>query len=156
VRPVDIRIARVEDAQQVCDVLRRSIEELCISDHGGDPDAIREWLANKTLDNVFAWIEDGNQQLIVAEKNGRVLGVGAATASGEITLNYVSPEARFHGISKAILQRLEIYLRENGHARCTLSSTRTAHRLYRAAGYEDAGPLRTWGRLNALPMTKRL
>ena len=129
---------------------------LCVRDHGGDPDAIRQWLANKTLDNVLAWIDDGNQQLVVAEKNGRLLGVGAATASGEITLNYVTPEARFSGVSKAILQGLESYLRESGHARCTLSSTRTAHRLYRAAGYENAGPPKTWGRLTALPMTKQL
>lgn len=151
-----VRAATAEDAGPLCAVLRRSIEELCIDDHGGDSNTIRHWLANKTPDTVLGWIQDPDQRVVVAEDQGVIVGGGAAVASGEVTLNYVAPEARFSGVSKAILRDLEAYLREMGHAQCRLSSTRTAYRFYRAAGYAEAGPPRSWGRLSGQPMTKQL
>ncbi len=80
--------------------------------------------------------------------------MGAAVASGKITLNYVLPEARFRGVSKAVLSALEAYLRAEGHVRSTLSSTRTAHRFYREAGYVGAGEPQSWCGLTAFPMIK--
>ena len=74
----------------------------------------------------------------------------------QVTLNYVVPEARFRGVSKELLSALEAYLRAEGHARSTLSSTRTAHRLYLAAGYVDAGEPQSWRGLTAFPMVKDL
>lgn len=153
---MELRKAKADDAERICEVLVRSIKALCVRDHSGDPVTIEHWLSNKTLDNVLSWIGDANQRVIVAEDEGEIVGIGAAEARGEITLNYVSPEARFHGVSKAVLTQLESYLRELGNERCTLSSTRTAHRFYLAAGYSDAGPPRKWGRLSAQPMEKQL
>jgi hypothetical protein len=43
----------------------------------------------------------------VAEEGKTILGVAAMDASGKITLNYVSPEARFRGVSKALVLQLE-------------------------------------------------
>ena len=34
---VKIRDATPDDAEAACDVLRRSISELCVADHGNDP-----------------------------------------------------------------------------------------------------------------------
>jgi GNAT superfamily N-acetyltransferase len=68
----------------------------------------------------------------------------------------VSPDSRFRGVSKAVLSKLEAYFRKQGQARSTLSSTRTAHRFYRAAGYADAGPEQTWGKLRCQPMARTL
>ncbi|MBO0754535.1 MAG: GNAT family N-acetyltransferase, partial [Bradyrhizobiaceae bacterium] len=56
------------------------------------------------------------------------------TGSGEITLNYVFPVARFRGISKALLQRLELQASHPGIQGITLQSSLTALRLYDAAG----------------------
>jgi GNAT superfamily N-acetyltransferase len=151
-----IRAATPDDSGLLRNVLRRSITVLCSADHGGDPDTIQQWLANKTHHNVRAWIEDPGQRVAVADLDEAILGVGAATASGEITLNYVAPEARFRGVSKAILQDLEAYLCDCGQGLAKLSSTRTAHRFYLAAGYRNAGPPQRWGRLSAQPMTKPL
>lgn len=136
---MQIRTAHEGDAEAACDVLRRSIKELCIADHQGDAQTMEGWLANKTPENVRVWINAPEQRLLTAEAEGKVVGVGAATASGEITLNYVSPDARFQGVSKALLAALEAYLREQGKTRSTLWSTCTAYQFYRAAGYEDAG-----------------
>jgi GNAT superfamily N-acetyltransferase len=137
-------------------VLRRSITELCLADHGGDQSALDRWLANKTPENVKAWIEAANQQLVVAEDTGEILGVGAASAAGEILLNYVSPDARFRGVSKATLQHLESYVLAQRSKKSFLSSTLTAHRFYLAAGYEDNGEPELWAGMSAQPMVKGL
>ena len=132
-----VRRARAVDAEQATAVLRASISALCVADHGNDPQVLACWLANKTPGDVRTWIE-GPGRFVVAEEHGRIVGVGAAMASGDITLNYVLPEARFRGVSKAVLGALEAHLRSQGLTRSTLSSTRTAHRFYRAMGYVDA------------------
>jgi hypothetical protein len=45
---MEIRDAMTEDAPAACDVLRRSISELCVADHGNDPTILARWLSNKT------------------------------------------------------------------------------------------------------------
>lgn len=151
-----IRPAAVADAEEAALVLRRSIRELCILDHGGDEQALGQWLGNKTPDSVRPWIEAPDGRIVVAEQGGVILGVGGASRGGVITLNYVAPETRFKGVSKAILASLEAYLRDQGCTQSTLTSTRTAHAFYLAAGYEDAGQPEFWGKLPGQPMKKHL
>jgi GNAT superfamily N-acetyltransferase len=151
-----VRTAIASDAAKACAVLRRSITELCFSDHGGDRSALERWLANKTPENVKAWIEAPSQAVVIVEEAGEILGVGAASAAGEILLNYVSPDARFRGVSKAILQHLESYVLAQGSKKSFLSSTLTAHRFYLAAGYEDNGEPELWAGMSAQPMVKWL
>jgi hypothetical protein len=132
---MQIREARSDDAPAACEVLRRSIVELCRADHGDDPAFLEEWLANKTPANISDWIAQNH--VYVAVRDQAIIGIGAVTADGVITLNYVSPDARFQGASKAMLARLEQKAAECGNTVCKLSSTKTARRFYRAAGYEE-------------------
>lgn len=132
-----VRRATTEDAAAACDVLRRSIAELCDLDHGGDPAMLEKWLSNKTVENVQWWI--GESHFFVAEDGRRLLGCAAMNGAGKITLNYVAPEARFRGASKALVAALEETARKLGLAECRLESTRTALRFYRSLGYVDAG-----------------
>ena len=150
-----VRQARAADAHEATAVLRASISALCVADHGNDPKVLACWLANKTPGDVRTWIE-GPGRFVVAEEHGRIVGVGAATAPGDITLNYVLPEARFRGVSKAVLGALEAHLRSRGFTHITLSSTRTAHRFYRAMGYVDAGQAQDQDGLTAYRMFKDL
>ena len=83
-----VRRARPNDAEEVAAVVCASIADLCIADHGGDPEIVARWLANKTPSNFRAWIEAPGR-VVVAEEHGRIVAVGAALASGRITLNYV-------------------------------------------------------------------
>jgi GNAT superfamily N-acetyltransferase len=55
-------------------------------------------------------------------------------------LNYVAPDGRFRGISKALVARLEARAVELGLQACTLDSTGTARQFYRSIGYSEAGP----------------
>jgi GNAT superfamily N-acetyltransferase len=135
---IDVRAALAADADAAADVLRRSIRELCADDHRGDAATVAAWLFNKTPDNLRRWIATGH--VVVADDGGTLCGVAAIQPSGEIALNYVAPEARFRGVSKALVAALEAWAVERGLERCTLRSTATARRFYASLGYRDTGP----------------
>ena len=149
---VRIRVAEEQDAETSCHVLRQPFEELCVADHGNDIQLLDGWLANKTPENVRTWIKAPDVAVMVAERDQAILVVGAVTANDDIVLNYVLPEARFQGVSKAILAAMEEHLRQQG---CDQSSL-TAHRFYRSVGCRDYGDARTRGDRSNQLMIKRL
>jgi GNAT superfamily N-acetyltransferase len=152
-----IRDARAEDADAACHVLRRSIAELCVADHRHDPEILQAWLASKQPGIVASWIAKPDNSMLVAVEAGVILAVGSITDAGEIQLNYVSPDARFRGISRALLKALEDRALERGNPNCHLISTETARRFYLSAGYvEDGPPQGKFGTTSSYPMSKRL
>jgi GNAT superfamily N-acetyltransferase len=152
-----IRDAVPAEAAAACTVLRRSIVELCVADHHNDPAILARWLANKTPEIVASWIAKAGNSVLVAVEGAEILAVGGVTDQGEITLNYVSPDARFRGVTRAMLAALEARAIARGCDRCTLVSTETALRLYRAAGYvEDGPPEGKFGTTGSYPMVRRL
>ena len=128
-----------EDALAICDVLKRSILELCIADHKHDPSILARWLRNKTRESVMAEMVQPGHLMLVAVDASVTVGVGLVSDAGEIHLNYVSPEARFRGVSRKLMFAMETYASECGNARCTLTSTETARRFYRSSGYIEEG-----------------
>jgi GNAT superfamily N-acetyltransferase len=154
---MEIRDAVSKDAPAACEVMRRSISELCSADHHNDPVILGRWLANKTPEIVASWIVNPGNSVLVAVESGTMLAVGAVTDAGEITLSYVSPDARFRRVSRALLMALETRAQERGNQRCTLLGTETAHRFYRAAGYVDDGPPQgKFGTSWSYPISKEL
>jgi len=135
---MEIRDATIEDAEAACLVMRRSIAELCAADHKNDSAILARWLGNKTPEIFAAWIRQPGNSLLVAEDEV-ILAVGSVTDAGHITLNYVSPDVRFRGVSRALLRALEARALQRGNTRCTLTSTETALRFYRANGYLPDG-----------------
>jgi GNAT superfamily N-acetyltransferase len=154
---MEIRDAVIDDARAACQVLRRSISELCIADHGNDPTILMRWLSDKTPEIVASWIADPKASVLVAVERGTILAVGSVTDAGEITLNYVSPDARFRGVSRALLGALEARAIQRGNLRCALTSTETARRFYNANGYiEDRPVAGKFGTCTSYPMSKPL
>jgi len=155
---VKIRDAKPEDAEAACAVLRACIIELCAADHNNDPVLLERWLANKQPEIVAGWIAHADNSLLVAvDDDDTILAVGSVTDTGEITVNYVSPHARFRGVSRALLAALEARAAEHGNTACRLHSTETAHRFYLANGYVDDGePIRKFGMNSGYPMSKRI
>jgi GNAT superfamily N-acetyltransferase len=156
-----IRDAAPADADEACAVLRASIAELCGADHHDDPEILSRWLANKTPDNVASWADgEGRSLLVVAEDHAGsevILAVGGVRDSGEITLNYVAPTARFRGLSAMLLAALEGRATQRGADTATLLSTETAHGFYLARGYRDDGPtIGKFGTAASYPMVKAL
>ena len=153
---MEVRTAIPKDAEFICSVLRRSIIELCTADHKNDPAILDRWLANKTPENVLRWIADPGNTLLVAAEGENVLAAGCVKASGEIVLNYVSPDAQFRGISKAMLRSLEQASKAHGQLVSSLDSTLTALRFYTDAGYARNGATVEKHGLAAYPMIKPL
>jgi GNAT superfamily N-acetyltransferase len=152
-----IRDATPADAEEACRVIRQSIVELCVADHRNDPTLLAAWLSNKTPETVAAWMRRVDASYLVAVDEAAIVAVGAVTDSGEVLLNYVSPAARFRGVSRALLAALETRAVDRGATRSTLISTETAHRFYRARGYAEVGvPVRKFGMDAGYPMSKLL
>jgi GNAT superfamily N-acetyltransferase len=155
--PLEIRDATARDAEAATEVMRQSITELCPADHNNDPKILGRWLANKKPEIFRAWLENAGQSYLVAVEDGRIVCVGAVTDAGLITLNYVSPEARFRGVSRAMVAALEQRGREHGNHECTLASTATARRFYISCGYVEIGAAeRIFGSESGFPMRKPL
>jgi GNAT superfamily N-acetyltransferase len=154
---MEIRDARIEDAEAACLVMRRSIAELCEADHHNDRAILERWLENKTPEIFVSWITQPGNSLLVATRDDGILAVGSVTDTGQITLNYVSPDERFRGVSRALLQALEARALARGNSRCTLSSTSTALRFYKSNGYKvDGSPAGNFGTGSGYPMSKLL
>ncbi|MBX8813191.1 GNAT family N-acetyltransferase [Pseudochrobactrum algeriensis] len=152
-----IRVASAEDAAKVCTVLRRSITELCAADHQNDPQILSQWLANKTEENLRAWIAREGQVYLVAEIDGRIAGVAAVSATDGVLLNYVSPDYQYRGVSKALMAVSEGWLKGQGQVVSRLTSTATAKQFYEKLGYLPEGDAKT-GRsgMPSFPMKKLL
>ena len=152
-----IRDAKEEDAIAGCDVMRRSIAELCVSDHKNDPAILNKWLGNKTPEIFRKWIAQPGNSLLVAVQGEIIVAVGSVTDKGQITLNYVSPDARFSGVSKLMLAALEQRAIDRGCSCCTLNSTETARRFYLSNGYIESGtPAGHFRMTSGYPMSKSL
>ena len=153
-----VRRATSADAESACVVLRRSITELCLEDHDNDPAILQSWLANKTPEKFREWVEAPDHLCVLATADGgSIIGVAYLAKSGEVQLNYVSPDARYRGVSSALIAALEAEAVKWGLTRLTLKSTVTAHRFYLERGYRDAGSPETGrSRSNIFTMAKAL
>lgn len=137
------------DAAGGIETLRRSIVELCTADHHGDALEIEDWLRNKTASTWAQWIARADAVVLVADRENRIVSVGMADLRGDILLNYVHPDARFSGVSKAMLSAIEAQLRACGVRNCRLESTLTARSFYERCGFRPMAD-------NALILAKSL
>lgn len=141
--PFKIEPASSADAHEVALLLRRSIIELCSADHGESADRYRAWIESKTPENVEKWITAPGVFLAATDHTRRVLGVAAGRPDGQVLLNYVLPDVRLTGVSKALMRALEDYYRDRGLDEVRLTSTRTAEQFYRSLRYLETDELDT-------------
>ncbi len=135
---INVRKGRDVDGPEAIDVVRRSISELCTSDHEGDARELADWLSNKTEAAWAVWLTRSDAAVFVAEKTNEIVGVGMIDHHGEVLLNYVRSDARFTGVSNAILEALEGVAIAEGIRECFLESTKTAKKFYEHRGYKSA------------------
>lgn len=153
---ISIRPALAGDAKEAAALLRRSIVELCVPDHGNDAERLEHWLSNKTPEHFVKWIDDPLNTIFVAFANGRMASAGGVRDGEGIVLNYVHPESRFMGISGAMMVHLEEMLRGRGEPVANLVSTITARRFYYARGYRERDLLPEQRPPYGIAMEKRL
>lgn len=157
---LDIRPAAPEDAPAACTVLRRSIQECCAQDHCHDQAKLDAWLGNKTPAQVAAWMSAPANHMLVAVRDGALVGVALITQAGKLSLCYVLPEAQRHGVGTALLDGVEAKAREWGVGVLQLKSTTVGAGFYARHGYVNAGKDKTcyglecdvfWKKLGADP-----
>jgi GNAT superfamily N-acetyltransferase len=157
---ITIRTAAPEDANAACGVLRRSIQECCQQDHQNDSGKLEAWLGNKTPQTVNSWMASPSNHMLVAERDGALVGVALVTQAGKLSLCYVLPEAQHAGVGTALLAGVEAKAREWGIGVLSLKSTVAACAFYARHGYTNAGKEKTcygldcdlfWKKLNAAP-----
>jgi len=96
-------------------------------------------------------LADPEYVTFVAESSGRIIGLIGAYLSpaleyngvhGRLTGLVVDEAHRGDGVGKALLDRIESWLRERGAAMVTLTSGKQraeAHKFYRHLGYDETG-----------------
>lgn len=154
--PIDIRLAELVDVDAMSVVLCASIRELCVDDHHADEAIVAAWTCNKTPVSIKEWLGNSRLEIYVAELGGVIAAVGGITSSGEVALNYVSPQYRFSGVSRALLKYLEVELAKRGVCEAQLTSTATARRFYRSCGWVDFGVPDSSHAVVGFPMRKEL
>lgn len=151
-----IRRAELADIPAMSRVLIASITELCAADHRNAEKALAAWTANKSEAGVAKMLADSDLRIFVAELDEEVAAVGAIDTTGKIGLNYVAPIARFRGVSKAMLHRLEQELLDLSFSEGHLEATETARPFYLSAGWLENGPQATGRTVNGYLMRKTL
>ena len=144
--------AETSYSREICDVLRRSITDLCVVDHGNDPEVLGSWLSNKTPQNIASWIEQSDGHAALALREGAVVGF-ALIRQADIMLNYVSPEHVGRGVGSMMLNALERWARAQGLEIVNCVSTITAKTFYEEHGYVVAVEPNVVGEI---PMSKAI
>ena len=132
----EIREARPDEAGDIAGLMRASITELCIVDHGGDQAKIDKWLENKTEKEVRGWLLRSDRSIFVIDGTGGIAGAGCHDRRGVVLMNYIAPAHRLQGLSSAMLKHLERSMREAGIIEARLVSTATAQEFYEGRGWQ--------------------
>ena len=151
-----IRRARIDEAAAIAELIRASITELCVADHGGDQVKIDRWLENKTENEVHNWLKRDELFIFVIDGDEGLRVAGCHDTRGVVLMNYITPGQRLKGLSSLMLAYLEANMLDNGLAEARLVSTATARQFYEARGWQAYGELMPCMGITGQPMRKRL
>jgi len=129
--------SKIEDAENIVSLLRKSIIEVCGPDYGHSKAILDDWLENKTVCNLSEWILNRNNICISASIDGKLVGFGLSNISGEILLLYVLPEFINNGVGKSIYLYIENELISRRITTITTFSTITASTFYQRMGFQQ-------------------
>lgn len=128
-------------SKEICDLIIESIIMNCAADYNNDPLIIKEWLANKTPENISQWINSTNNISLVAldTLKGKLSGFALMNIKGEILLNYVLASHIYKGVGKFLLQEMEQIAKSSGIPALSVVSTITAKNFYERNGFIKSG-----------------
>lgn len=138
-----VREAAPADRPAVRDVARRSLEESYSLGTTAITSAIEEWYDE---DRIEAILEGSDRLLLVAERDGQVVGVSESVFSGDdvgtILWLHVDPSYRGEGIGSALFDETDRVLRDRGaetiHGR-VLADNVEGNTFYEDRGFERVG-----------------
>ncbi|CAI8980477.1 GNAT family N-acetyltransferase [Pseudomonas serboccidentalis] len=133
--------AKPADAGIISRIIERSIRVGCALEHRNDPQLVSRWISRQSVEVITAQLVDPHCYLNLALLQDKPVGVGMATASGDIGFCHVQPEWFRRGAGRALLMDLEGWLRIRGVPQASIASTRTGAAFYRHLGYCESVPL---------------
>lgn len=148
-----------EHAKEICDLLIESIQTNCAPDYNNDPEIMKEWLSNKTPDNISQWICSKDNISIAALHilENKLTGFALMNTNGEILLNYVLPKYIREGIGKSLLSHLEKIAEIKSIESLSVISTITAKKFYESNGFTQNGEPEQSGDISGdFPLIKHL
>lgn len=156
---MDIKIItpNAQNVYEICNLLIESITLSCAPDYDNDPQIIKDWLANKTPENISQWISSKNNISFAAIEKYKIVGFALMNKDGEILLNYVLPSYLYKGVGKFLLNEMEHVAKSNGIQALTAISTITAKSFYEKRGFIKNGePGYVGSLLGDFPLIKAL
>lgn len=137
---IEVRHAVPDDAEALTEVTIRSILEICGVSGDYTPEQIEAWVENKTPTNFLKWMASPDLRLYAGLLDGTIAGVGMFSLDGEIELLYLVPEARGHGLGRALLSEIESEAEFLELSPLRLNATTVAVAFYERHGYRNLGP----------------
>lgn len=130
---MNIRPFQEADAEQVVDLHRRAVQQVCSDDYTDEQ--VAAW-TDTTVDESLEIAHKDAVHRFVAVDNGTVIGFGEYNEDDrEITGLYVDPDRMGDGAGTALLQHVEAHAQGNGIDELTCFSTITAKSFYESHGY---------------------
>ena len=148
-----------EHSKELCDLLIESITMNCAADYNNDPQIMKEWLANKTPENISQWSNSTNNISLAAldAHKSKLSGFALMNKDGEILLNYVLPSHIYKGVGKVLLKEMEHIAKSSGIQSLSVVSTITAKHFYERNGFIKSGePEYVGAILGDFPLIKHL
>lgn len=126
-----IRAASPVDAQEICELHKASIRQLCSSAY--PPEKIAAWTEPLTPDRYLPAMTQF--EFFVVEED-RILGFVILNLEGsELNAMYLHPDAVGRGIGRRLFEHAERLARSNNVAELRLRSTLNAVGFYEACGF---------------------
>lgn len=138
-KPLTIRPATLEDAEEIAALIQKSITQLCDLDHQNNEDEIADWLNGINAEQIAESLVD-NSIHFLAMRGKKVVGFAAMNWRGEIVHFYVAPKHTLTGIATMLLAALELAAKEYGYNPITVATTQSARRFFRTRGFIPTRP----------------
>ena len=135
----DFRLAELDDAAAIIELIHASITQLCELDHQNQPVELADQLSEFTIDELSEFLSEANTCWLVLQ-NEQLLGVASINPIGEIRHFYIAPKFIHNGIGSALLAALELSAREQGLGHIMLATTNSARGFFRARGFIPTRP----------------
>lgn len=148
-----IKPAKLEDAQNIIDVIKQSIKN-CKLDHHDDPLIIADWLFNKTAENMRYWIKDS--YAFIFKHHQQIVGFILLSKAGTISLNYTLPAFQNKGIGSQLMRHIIKVATENNIETLKVESTLTAKAFYLSHHFEHMNDIYENNQLLGYSMKLRL
>lgn len=133
-KSLTFRPATAEDAEDIAELIAKSITDLCDLDHQHEPDELADWLSDIDTASIAECIDENSIHFVALQGKKRV-GFAAMNWQGEIQFLYVAPKQIGQGIASALLAALELAAREHGLNPIMVATTLSARGFFRLRGF---------------------